>query len=163
MVNLIFFLLTKNLPVWVSVNMRKPEISRHLQQICLPQQTKEYLLLSADTDTSTHEENRQRYVSTLKSWSSSWPNGSLDSASPHPVLVMKQHLDQLSQLHEALSLAIEDIIERWWTDDGARFPERMPLEAEEEDLLRVSASLICFFFFFFLLFRCFSRIPKMHW
>lgn len=141
--------------------MRKPEISRHLQQICLPQQTKEYLLLSADTDTSTHEENRQRYVSTLKSWSSSWPNGSLDSASPHPVLVMKQHLDQLSQLHEALSLAIEDIIERWWTDDGARFPERMPLEAEEEDLLRVSASLICFFFFF-LLFRCFSRIPKMH-
>lgn len=48
------------------------------------------------------------------------------------------HQEQGRKLHEALGLAIEDIIERWWTDEEARFPQRMPLEPQEEDLLRVS-------------------------
>lgn len=122
--------------------MRKPEVNHQLQQICLAPQEKDYFPLSAETvDASIHKDNRDRYVSKLKSWSSLWPNGSLDSACPHPVLVTKQHLDQLSQLHEALSLAIEDIIERWWTEEGARLSKQMPLKSEEEDLLRVSGLL----------------------
>jgi hypothetical protein len=41
-------------------------------------------------------------------------------------------------LHEALTAGITDIVERWWTDPEARFPERMPLEKQEKDLLKVS-------------------------
>jgi hypothetical protein len=54
------------------------------------------------------------------------------------VLTTQRHDDDMRNLHLALKLAIEDIIERWWTDEEARFPLRMPLEPEEEDLLRVS-------------------------
>ncbi|OQD88118.1 hypothetical protein PENANT_c004G03270 [Penicillium antarcticum] len=56
--------------------------------------------------------------------------------SPHPVLVTKQHQEQVKNLHVALNLAVEDIIERWIKDEDAQFTNRMPLEPEEEDLLR---------------------------
>ncbi|OJJ88497.1 uncharacterized protein ASPGLDRAFT_63369 [Aspergillus glaucus CBS 516.65] len=83
-------------------------------------------------DANIHKENRDRYASKLKIWPSSWPNGSFDSTCPHPV-----------QLHEALYLAIEDIIGRWWTDDGARFPEQMPLEPEEEEEEEEEENFLC--------------------
>lgn len=148
---------TKDIPGRVSVNMRKSEISRHLQQTYLPQRRKNDVFLSADIDTNTHKENSRRYVSTPKIWSSSWPNGSLDTVSPHPVLVTKQHLDQLSQLHEALSLVIEDTIERWWTDDMARFPERMSWRLRKR--MCCAWVLLWFFVFWFFL----SRISGTLW
>ncbi|KMU86017.1 hypothetical protein CIHG_03548 [Coccidioides immitis H538.4] len=46
------------------------------------------------------------------------------------------HYQNIQALHEALVLAITNIVERWWTDSVAKFPERMPLEPQEEDLLR---------------------------
>lgn len=63
--------------------------------------------------------------------------GSLENSCPRPVLVSKQHQEQLARLHEALTIAIVDIVDRWWSDREARFPERMPSEKEEEGLLRV--------------------------
>ncbi|KAJ5678737.1 hypothetical protein N7462_006981, partial [Penicillium macrosclerotiorum] len=72
----------------------------------------------------------------LKKWNSSWPAGALDSISPHPVLVTGRHQQLLSELSQALDLALQDIIDRWFTDEQARFPQRMPLEPEEEELLR---------------------------
>ena len=66
-----------------------------------------------------------------------WFKGSHDKSCPRPVLVTKQHQEQLVQLQDALAAAIVDIVDRWWTDGEARFPERMPLKKEEEDLLRV--------------------------
>ncbi|KAJ5644203.1 uncharacterized protein N7484_006710 [Penicillium longicatenatum] len=74
--------------------------------------------------------------SPLSNWSSSWPAGSLNASCPHPVLITQRHHDELSNLHFALNLALEDIIQRWWTDEEAQFPQRMPLEPEEEELLR---------------------------
>ncbi|THC96584.1 hypothetical protein EYZ11_003924 [Aspergillus tanneri] len=62
--------------------------------------------------------------------------GSNEASCPRPILVTIQHLQQLERFHGALTAAISDIVERWWTDVDARFPERMPLEREEEDLLR---------------------------
>ena len=44
---------------------------------------------------------------------------------------------QMQDIHEALTIAIVDIVQRWWTDTDARFPERMPLEKKEEDILKV--------------------------
>jgi hypothetical protein len=40
-----------------------------------------------------------------------------------------------------LTLAITDVVQRWWTDDTARFPQRMPLPKEEEKLLQASCLL----------------------
>ncbi|CEL00913.1 hypothetical protein ASPCAL00505 [Aspergillus calidoustus] len=42
----------------------------------------------------------------------------------------------MKELHNALVIAVTDIVERWWTDKEAQFPQRMRLEAEEEELLR---------------------------
>ncbi|KAM3453617.1 hypothetical protein MY3296_003648 [Beauveria thailandica] len=65
-----------------------------------------------------------------------WPQGSYRASCPRPILVTKQHCDQLLQLHGALTAAINDIVPRWWRDAEARFPQRMPLAAQEEDLLK---------------------------
>ncbi|PYI04462.1 Clavaminate synthase-like protein [Aspergillus sclerotiicarbonarius CBS 121057] len=65
-----------------------------------------------------------------------WFRGSHEASCPRPILITKQHQKQLQQLHQALTAAIVDIVTRWWTDTDARFPERMPLRSEEEDLLK---------------------------
>ncbi|RBR24245.1 uncharacterized protein FIESC28_02978 [Fusarium coffeatum] len=65
-----------------------------------------------------------------------WHNGSYASGCPRPVLVGGHHQQQMQDLHEALTAAIMDIVQRWWSDTEARFPERMPLEAREETLLQ---------------------------
>ena len=67
-----------------------------------------------------------------------WPKGSYRNTCPRPIIVTKEHQKQLEELHEALTTAITDIVERWWTDDEARFPARMPLEKQEVELLQVS-------------------------
>ena len=51
----------------------------------------------------------------------------------------EQHIKDLKELHEALALAINNIVKRWWRDEEAAFPERMPLDEHEESLLKVSA------------------------
>ncbi|KAJ5570103.1 uncharacterized protein N7459_009533 [Penicillium hispanicum] len=86
--------------------------------------------------TELHDENRHAYLQELENYSSSWPAGCMKASCPHPVLITQQHQDQVRNLHEALNLAIEDIIERWWTDKDAQFSRRMPLEPEEESLLQ---------------------------
>jgi hypothetical protein len=68
-----------------------------------------------------------------------WHNGSYTAGCPRPILVGKHHQQQLEKLHESLTIAITDIVQRWWTDMNAGFPNRMPLEKEEENLLKASA------------------------
>lgn len=48
----------------------------------------------------------------------------------------------LERFHEALILALDNIVERWWKDKEAGFPVRMPLASEAEELLRVSSPYI---------------------
>ena len=67
-----------------------------------------------------------------------WYHGSYTLGCPRPILVGDHHRQQMQHLHEALTVAITDIVQRWWSDKKARFPERMPLEAREEELLQVS-------------------------
>lgn len=66
-----------------------------------------------------------------------WPNGTYAAGCPRPILVGQHHQLQLENLHEALTVAIADIVQRWWSDKDAQFPKRMPLEKEEEDILKV--------------------------
>ncbi|KAF5626176.1 multidrug transporter [Fusarium sp. NRRL 52700] len=65
-----------------------------------------------------------------------WPNASYTTGCSRPVLVGRHHQQQMKDLHEALTAAITDVVQRWWSDGDARFPERMPLEAKEEELLQ---------------------------
>ncbi|KAL2179287.1 uncharacterized protein P884DRAFT_180067, partial [Thermothelomyces heterothallicus CBS 202.75] len=65
-----------------------------------------------------------------------WYKGSYAAACPRPILVAKHHQEQLERLHRALTLAIVDIAQRWWSDPAAHFPLRMPLAEEEEELLQ---------------------------
>ena len=55
----------------------------------------------------------------------------------HPLLISDQFLADLRLFHEALALALSNIVQRWFTDKEAAFPTRMPLEPHEEDLLLV--------------------------
>lgn len=65
-----------------------------------------------------------------------WPHDSYTTACPRPILISKHHQQQLQDLQEALTSAITDIVQRWWTDRDARFPARLPLEEREEELLQ---------------------------
>ncbi|KAL3601850.1 hypothetical protein FPOAC2_06133 [Fusarium poae] len=60
--------------------------------------------------------------------------------SPHPVAVSDTLYSRLTQLHVLLGRVFIDIVDRWFTDKNARFPERMPLDPSEESLLKWIAS-----------------------
>jgi hypothetical protein len=69
-----------------------------------------------------------------------WHMDSYRAGCPMPILISRSHEQQLETLHEALTIAINDIVARWWSDLEARFPERMPLEKKEEELLQAGNS-----------------------
>lgn len=117
--------------------MRDPFVGC-LRLVSLPDGENYSFVSTEGLDTDIRNRHRDRYMSKLIGWSSSWPAGSVNAACPHPVLVTKRHQEQLKELHLAIDLAIEDIVDRWWADEEAQFPRRMPLEPEEEELLRVS-------------------------
>lgn len=56
---------------------------------------------------------------------------------PFPALLPRQFPDDIRVFQEALTIALNNIVERWWKDEEANFPSRMPLEPQAEDLLRV--------------------------
>ncbi|RBR05716.1 uncharacterized protein FIESC28_11305 [Fusarium coffeatum] len=60
--------------------------------------------------------------------------------SPHAVAVPDALLSRLTQLHVLLGRVFMDIVDRWFADEKARFPERMPLDPSEDALLRWIAS-----------------------
>ncbi|EER25309.1 hypothetical protein CPC735_019130 [Coccidioides posadasii C735 delta SOWgp] len=109
-----------------------------LQQICFLKTDSEKAVVPLRANVAVRAEERQRMEShLLRQYSrESWPKGFYQAACPHPILVHPQHYQNIQALHEALVLAITNIVERWWTDSVAKFPERMPLEPQEEDLLR---------------------------
>ncbi len=83
-----------------------------------------------------NEESKAMQTSLLSS-SPTWIQDTHCQFSPFPIVVTKQKLQILDDLHDLLTTAIVNIVERWWTDKEARFPERMPIEQYEGDLLRV--------------------------
>ncbi|OJJ32900.1 hypothetical protein ASPWEDRAFT_174330 [Aspergillus wentii DTO 134E9] len=116
--------------------MKKP--SSNLHTIILPSKQGEQYVHPTDSDPTT----RQSLIETLHanmlncSPPHTWTGDIYQTCSPHPVLVTPRHKQQVEVLSEALSAAIIDIVNRWWKDTEARFPERMPIEPFEEDLLR---------------------------
>ncbi|KAF4445339.1 hypothetical protein F53441_10888 [Fusarium austroafricanum] len=62
--------------------------------------------------------------------------------SPHAVAVSNPLFSRLEQLHILLGRVFVDLVGRW-TDEKARFTERMPLDPSEEELLKWVASSGC--------------------
>ncbi|KAF7363696.1 Circularly permuted ATP-grasp type 2 [Mycena sanguinolenta] len=110
-----------------------------LRQISLSQsKSNSQLTHPSETDSCLRKHEKLRLEASLEAscQRSAWPKGSHLSCSPHPILITSQHDTAMRAIHEALTLAIASIVERWWTDTEADFPQRMPLEPGEEALLR---------------------------
>ncbi|KAK7413980.1 hypothetical protein QQX98_007163 [Neonectria punicea] len=103
-------------------------------------------VLHHETKSTIYAEEHDKIQATLlaKCPSHLWHNDSYKAACPRPILIGNCHQQQLEDLHEALTAAISDIVQRWWTDRDARFPARMPLEKEEEKLLQwLETQVLC--------------------
>ncbi|KAI0897466.1 hypothetical protein F4806DRAFT_462301 [Annulohypoxylon nitens] len=113
--------------------------SLELRQIHLGAGPREHELTNHhDADSSTYAQELNNYQACLLSQcpGNLWPRRSYAAYCPRPILINKQHQQQALAIHEALAVAITDIVERWWTDKEAKFPQRMPLQKEEEELLQ---------------------------
>jgi hypothetical protein len=117
--------------------MKKP--INHFRSICVPS-SGDYFCHPAEIDSEARSVLLNRYHQELEKYSprETWVGDAHRKSAPYPVLGSKAHQRQLSELSEALVLAITDIVERWWSDAEARFPERMPIDPMEEKLLQVS-------------------------
>lgn len=64
---------------------------------------------------------------------------SLEVLSAHPILSDTDFVLRLKKFNGLLVKAVVNIVDRWWEDETAGFPSRMPLEAPLEDVLQVSS------------------------
>jgi hypothetical protein len=55
---------------------------------------------------------------------------------PFSICLSRSFASYVRDAHVLLDRALVDIVERWFSDERANFPVRMPLERHEEDLLR---------------------------
>ncbi|KAF7349294.1 hypothetical protein MSAN_01718900 [Mycena sanguinolenta] len=110
-----------------------------LRQISLSQsKSGSQLTHPGETDSPLRAQEKLRLQASLEASCrrSTWPKDSHLACSPHPILITSQHDAAVRAIHEALVLGIASIVERWWTDSAADFPQRMPLEPGEEALLQ---------------------------
>lgn len=56
--------------------------------------------------------------------------------SPFNICMSKPFATHVKEVHELLEKGLIDIVQRWFSDEKAAFPTRMPLEKHEEDVLR---------------------------
>lgn len=107
-------------------------------QISLEQSLRNGRLATPDeADGETRRVEEQAMQSSLLGLSRTWPHDSHEQVCPYPIVMNRSQLDRVETIHMLLDRAITNIIERWWADHEARFPERMPLEQYEENTLRV--------------------------
>ena len=92
----------------------------------------------SEVDEDAYKEELQCFRQSLLRSCNQWPLGFDISASPLPLLAPETLLAHLDKLGNLLCHAITSIVERWWTDPIANFPERMPLLPHQEAVLRVS-------------------------
>lgn len=115
------------------------ETSRSMQQVSLGLSLEAgELVTAAKAGEKTQVADLNAMQSSLLSSSPTWSYDTYRQGCTYPMVVPRSHLYSLEVLHTLLTSAITNTVERWWTDKEARFPERMPLERHEENILRVS-------------------------
>lgn len=112
-------------------------------QVCLSATKQQGTLVSA-ADASPEDRKRadEAYCSVIYEYTNGPENLLYDPRymTPHPILISRRFLEELTQFHEALAPALNNIVQRWFTDKEAAFPTRMPLAQHEEELLEVVPS-----------------------
>lgn len=98
------------------------------------------LAAAAEADEDTREADLIAMRKSLLSICPVWPHDHYQRACPYPMVVPQLQLVKIEEIHRILSSAITNIVERWWIDEEAQFPQRMPLEKHEEEVLRVVCS-----------------------
>ncbi|KIL93861.1 hypothetical protein FAVG1_02423 [Fusarium avenaceum] len=113
--------------------------TRPLTQIHINPSSNNYELVpESKIDTEVYAREEQVYQEALLQDCPSqlWYKETYTTGCPRPILVGSHHERQMRDLHEALTIAISDIVDRWWSDEDARLWERMPLNKGEEALLK---------------------------
>ncbi|KAF4975789.1 hypothetical protein FZEAL_7470 [Fusarium zealandicum] len=59
-----------------------------------------------------------------------------DRLSPHAMGISEPMLARLERLHLLLGRVLIDVVNRWFSDEDAGLPQRMPLDPAEEELLK---------------------------
>ena len=97
-----------------------------------------------DVDPEQAEEDRQAVLRVMPDLDH-FKSYNMDKIMPGShFYVHRPHLEHIQQLHQALDKAVTDIVERWYSDEKAGFPSRMPLRANEDRYLRVrTLSSVC--------------------
>lgn len=109
-----------------------------IQQISLSHTLREErLILATEADKSTRWKDIQEMQNILLQFGGGWQSEIRSRGTPDPILVPSVHLQELRQLQGALTAAVTNIIDRWWIDTESQFPQRMPVERHEEEVLRV--------------------------
>ncbi|KAL8651647.1 MAG: hypothetical protein Q9210_003135 [Variospora velana] len=118
------------------------ERSRDFRQLSLGLTRRKSRLVTVEiADGEAREADYNELQDNLHSLSPVWPHALDVKACPHPLIVPQSQLLRLEKVHQLLSSAITNIVERWWSDEGACFPYRMPLEPLEEKTLKWVSSL----------------------
>lgn len=78
-----------------------------------------------------------QFRQSLRKSSTGWPEQLDMVASPLPLVIPDHLAKYLDGLGDILCRAITSIVERWWSDERARFHERMPIAQHQEAVLRV--------------------------
>lgn len=112
----------------------------HPLQICLSASKKSGNLVSAAN--SSYEDRKyaeEIYHSIVFQYTSGLAHlpYKLRYMSPHPIMVSDHFVGDLKKFHHALVLALNHIVQHWFSDNEAAFSTRMPLELHEEQLLQV--------------------------
>ncbi|KAH6603992.1 hypothetical protein Trco_007438 [Trichoderma cornu-damae] len=119
--------------------MESPQDAKFLTQILLGRGPNGYEAISgsdADETFYKQEHETQQAKLTRSCPSHLWPKGSYTTSCPRPVLINKQHRQQLQELSDALVASVTDIVDRWWFDTAAELPKRMPLGQKEQEILK---------------------------
>jgi hypothetical protein len=109
-------------------------------QICLSASKKSGNLVSAAKSSYEHRKYAEEiYRSIVFQYTSglTYLPYKLRYMSPNPIMVSNRFMADLKEFHHALVLALNHIVEHWFSDNEATFSTRMPLESHEERLLQV--------------------------
>lgn len=91
--------------------------------------------------TATNQARRERDLNTIRQHIHQTLGGPLpfnlhERHPPFNICITSAFASQVEDIHKLLDRSLIDIVERWFSDEEAEFPSRMPLEKHEEDLLR---------------------------
>ncbi|KAK9792899.1 putative TauD/TfdA-like domain-containing protein [Seiridium cardinale] len=107
--------------------------ARKLTQIHLTADVHGYRLVTGSDKTSVCalEEAEPQNILLQSCPPGIWPQDSYAAGCPRPVLVSKHHQQQLQDLYGPLTIAITDIVQRWWTDHDASYKAPDPSLAQQ--------------------------------